>query len=183
MIRRFLLPVVAFLATLVPFSFSAAESASAEGSTAAPSADICTVNLPSIWAGAFTTAFGSAKARRFPTRGMRSDIVAALRKLKIPDLRWPGGYFADDYHWRTASGRKTNAPNERIALGPGDRNQRLRHAQNLMFVSSSIASRPRRGHVGSGTPQEMRAQSYMTFDGDSARQSARANGREKPLED
>src|SRR5438067_3325 len=32
-------------------------------------------------------------------RGIRSDVVAALRALKVPNLRWPGGCFADEYHW------------------------------------------------------------------------------------
>ena len=34
------------------------------------------------------------------TRGIRNDIVEALRRINIPNLRWPGGCFADDYHWR-----------------------------------------------------------------------------------
>ncbi len=34
------------------------------------------------------------------TRGIRNDIVEALRKIKIPNLRWPGGCFADEYHWK-----------------------------------------------------------------------------------
>lgn len=39
------------------------------------------------------------------TRGIRDDVVAALRALGIPNLRWPGGCFADEYHCATASGR------------------------------------------------------------------------------
>ncbi len=37
-------------------------------------------------------------------RGIRSDVVAALRALKVPDVRWPGGCFADEYHWRDGVG-------------------------------------------------------------------------------
>jgi alpha-N-arabinofuranosidase len=37
-------------------------------------------------------------------RGIRSDVVAALRALKVPDVRWPGGCFADEYHWRDGIG-------------------------------------------------------------------------------
>ncbi|MEK7767504.1 MAG: alpha-N-arabinofuranosidase, partial [bacterium] len=33
-------------------------------------------------------------------RGVRSDVVAALKRIRIPVLRWPGGCFADEYHWR-----------------------------------------------------------------------------------
>ena len=32
------------------------------------------------------------------TRGIRNDVVAALRQIKVPVLRWPGGCFADEYH-------------------------------------------------------------------------------------
>src|SRR5215831_2849564 len=34
------------------------------------------------------------------TRGIRNDVVAALKTLHVPNLRWPGGCFADEYHWR-----------------------------------------------------------------------------------
>jgi alpha-N-arabinofuranosidase len=40
------------------------------------------------------------------TNGVRNDIIAALRKLKIPNLRWPGGCFADTYHWKDGIGPK-----------------------------------------------------------------------------
>ena len=38
------------------------------------------------------------------TRGIRNDVVEALRKIKIPNLRWPGGCFADQYHWQDGIG-------------------------------------------------------------------------------
>ena len=34
------------------------------------------------------------------TRGIRNDVVAALKSIKVPNVRWPGGCFADEYHWR-----------------------------------------------------------------------------------
>ena len=37
-------------------------------------------------------------------RGIRSDVVAALKAIKVPDVRWPGGCFADEYHWRDGVG-------------------------------------------------------------------------------
>jgi alpha-N-arabinofuranosidase len=40
------------------------------------------------------------------TRGVRNDVVAALRDLKVPNIRWPGGCFADEYHWRNGIGPK-----------------------------------------------------------------------------
>ncbi len=38
--------------------------------------------------------------------GMRVDVVEALKKMKLPALRWPGGCFADTYHWRDGIGPK-----------------------------------------------------------------------------
>jgi alpha-N-arabinofuranosidase len=37
-------------------------------------------------------------------RGIRSDVVAALRAIRVPNVRWPGGCFADEYHWRDGIG-------------------------------------------------------------------------------
>ena len=39
------------------------------------------------------------------TRGIRNDVVAALKAIKVPNVRWPGGCFADEYHWRKGIGR------------------------------------------------------------------------------
>ena len=44
------------------------------------------------------------------TRGIRNDFVEALRKIKIPVLRWPGGCFADEYHWQDGIGPATSRP-------------------------------------------------------------------------
>ena len=41
------------------------------------------------------------------TRGIRNDVVAALKALKVPNVRWPGGCFADEYHWRKGIGRRS----------------------------------------------------------------------------
>ena len=38
------------------------------------------------------------------TRGIRNDVIAALKQLDIPVLRWPGGCFADEYHWKDGIG-------------------------------------------------------------------------------
>ena len=46
------------------------------------------------------------------TNGVRNDVIAALKQLNIPNLRWPGGCFADTYHWEDAVGPK----NERIPV-------------------------------------------------------------------
>ena len=44
------------------------------------------------------------------TRGIRNDVVAALRALRVPNVRWPGGCFADDYHWRDGIGPCAERP-------------------------------------------------------------------------
>ena len=43
-------------------------------------------------------------------RGIRTDIVEALKKINIPNLRWPGGCFADDYHWMDGIGPPAQRP-------------------------------------------------------------------------
>src|SRR5688572_32936698 len=37
-------------------------------------------------------------------RGIRTDVVAALKAIRVPNIRWPGGCFADEYHWRNGIG-------------------------------------------------------------------------------
>ena len=47
------------------------------------------------------------------TRGIRNDVVAALKAIKVPNVRWPGGCFADGYHWRDGIG-----PHRNVRLNP-----------------------------------------------------------------
>jgi len=44
------------------------------------------------------------------TRGIRNDVVAALKAIKVPNIRWPGGCFADEYHWRNGIGERGKRP-------------------------------------------------------------------------
>src|SRR5690606_30527631 len=44
------------------------------------------------------------------TKGVRNDVIQALKELKIPNLRWPGGCFADTYHWKDGIGPKDKRP-------------------------------------------------------------------------
>ena len=44
------------------------------------------------------------------TLGVRSDVVDALREMGIPNLRWPGGCFADEYHWMDGIGPRDQRP-------------------------------------------------------------------------
>ena len=45
-----------------------------------------------------------------PTPAVFARQLAALKKIKVPVLRWPGGCFADEYHWRDGIGERANAP-------------------------------------------------------------------------
>ena len=51
--------------------------------------------------------------------GMRSDVVEALREMGLPVLRWPGGCFADEYHWKDGIGKKENRKKWLTPTGEG----------------------------------------------------------------
>src|SRR5881392_4420459 len=57
--------------------------------------------------------------KKIPNKnGIRLDVVEALKKLKIPVLRWPGGCFADTYHWKDGIGPKNKRKvNENVSWG------------------------------------------------------------------
>lgn len=38
--------------------------------------------------------------------GMRTDIMEAMRRIKVPILRWPGGCFVSAYHWKDGVGKE-----------------------------------------------------------------------------
>jgi alpha-N-arabinofuranosidase len=116
-------------------------------------------------------------------RGIRKDIIDALKEINIPNLRWPGGCFADDYHWRDGIGPRDKRP-RRVNMHWGqviDTNAFGTH--EFLDLCELIGAEPYiAGNVGSGTPQELRDWiEYMTFDGDSEMANLRRkNGRERP---
>ncbi len=89
------------------------------------------------------------------TRGIRNDVVAALKAIKVPNVRWPGGCFADEYHWRNGIGPAekravTLNPNwggviEPNTFGTGEFMDFLNQIGAEAYVSVN---------VGSGTPRE-----------------------------
>jgi alpha-L-arabinofuranosidase len=87
------------------------------------------------------------------TRGIRNDVVAALKALKVPDVRWPGGCFADEYHWRKGIG-----PHRTVTLNPnwgGVIEPNTFGTYEFMdFLDQIGAEAYLSGNVGSGTPQE-----------------------------
>lgn len=117
------------------------------------------------------------------TRGIRNDVIEALKKLKAPNLRWPGGCFADDYHWRDGIGPRDERP-QRINIHWGqviETNAFGTH--EFLDLCELVGAEPYiAGNVGSGSPQEMRDWiEYLTFDGDSELANLRReNGRDKP---
>jgi len=89
------------------------------------------------------------------TRGIRNDVVAALRALKVPNVRWPGGCFADEYHWRKGVGPADHRP---VTLNPNwggvvEPNSFGTH-EFMDFLEQIGADAYVSVNVGSGTPQE-----------------------------
>jgi alpha-N-arabinofuranosidase len=117
------------------------------------------------------------------TRGIRNDIVAALKALNIPVLRWPGGCFADEYHWRDGIGPRDKRPRRINTTWGGVIETNAFGTHEFMDLCEMIgADAYIGGNVGSGTPQEMMEWvEYMTSDSNSALADLRRqNGREKP---
>jgi alpha-N-arabinofuranosidase len=117
------------------------------------------------------------------TRGIRNDVVEALKRIKIPVLRWPGGCFADEYHWKDGIGPREKRPGminthwgmvkETNAFGTHEFLDLCEQLGCEAYVA---------GNVGSGTAEEMQDWvEYMTSDADSEMANLRRmNGREKP---
>jgi len=87
------------------------------------------------------------------TRGIRNDVVAALKTIKVPNVRWPGGCFADEYHWRKGIG-----PQRAVTLNPnwgGVIEPNTFGTNEFMdFLDQIGAEAYVSVNVGSGTPQE-----------------------------
>ena len=117
------------------------------------------------------------------TRGIRNDVVAALRKIKVPVLRWPGGCFADEYHWKDGIGPREQRPALiNIHWGGVVENNHF-GTHEFMDLCDQLGCEPYIcGNVGSGTVQEMEQWvEYVTFPGLSPMAETRTrNGREQP---
>ena len=115
--------------------------------------------------------------------GMRTDVVEALKEIRVPVLRWPGGCFADEYHWKDGIGPLENRKRmvnthwggvvEDNSFGTHEFFELCRQLGCKTYVN---------GNVGSGTVQEMSEWvEYMTFDGVSPMADLRKkNGHEAP---
>ncbi|MCL2286111.1 MAG: alpha-N-arabinofuranosidase [Firmicutes bacterium] len=115
-------------------------------------------------------------------KGMRTDIVEALRNIKIPVLRWPGGCFADEYHWKDGIGPKENRKRMINTHWGGVVEDNSFGTHEFMELCRQLDCEPYiNGNVGSGTVQEMSEWvEYLTFDGVSPMAELRKqNGQEK----
>ena len=128
--------------------------------------------------------FVGAKNTTIPhTNGVRKDIVEALRKIKIPNLRWPGGCFADTYHWKDGVGPQSERPTIVNQWWGGVTEDNSFGTHDFLNMCELLGTEPYiSGNVGSGTVQELAEwMQYVNFDGVSPMSSLRQkNGREKP---
>nr|WP_315212473.1 alpha-L-arabinofuranosidase C-terminal domain-containing protein [uncultured Duganella sp.] len=118
------------------------------------------------------------------TRGWRNDVVGALKALRVPVVRWPGGCFADQYHWRDGIGPRGQRP-VRINANWGGVEEYNSVGTHEFFdlVGQLGAEAYVNGNLGSGSAQEMAEWiEYMTGDGKSSLAKLRAsNGHPAPF--
>jgi alpha-N-arabinofuranosidase len=117
------------------------------------------------------------------TRGIRNDVVEALRELRIPNLRWPGGCFADEYHWPDVVGPREQRPrmvNSHWGDVVEDNSFGTHEFMDLCEMLGADAYV--NGNVGSGTVREMSEwMEYLTRGDDSPMAALRrANGQDEP---
>ncbi len=116
-------------------------------------------------------------------RGIRTDVVEALKRLAIPNLRWPGGCFADEYHWTDGIGPRTERPT--MVNSHWGKVTESNHfgTHEFMDLCGQLGCEPYIcGNVGSGTVREMADWvEYLTFSGESRMADLRRkNGRKDP---
>ena len=116
-------------------------------------------------------------------KGMRTDVVEALKQIRIPVLRWPGGCFADDYHWMDGIGEKSKRKKMINNHWGGVTEDNSFGTHEFMDLCEILGCEPYiAGNLGSGTVKEMSDWiEYMTSDNVSPMADLRrSNGREKP---
>jgi alpha-N-arabinofuranosidase len=116
-------------------------------------------------------------------RGIRRDVVEALRRIKVPVMRWPGGCFADEYHWRDGIGPYEERPAMVNTHWGGMVETNHFGTHEFMDLCAQLGCEPYIcGNVGSGTVQEMSQWvEYLTFGGESPMAKLRRqNGRAEP---
>ncbi|SEA26607.1 alpha-N-arabinofuranosidase [Arachidicoccus rhizosphaerae] len=114
---------------------------------------------------------------------IRMDVVEALRKIQIPNLRWPGGCFADEYHWMDGIGDPAQRPKMINTNWGGVTEDNSFGTNEFMQLCHLLHTQPYiSGNMGSGTVQEMSNWvEYLNFDGESPMTKLRKqDGVDKP---
>lgn len=114
--------------------------------------------------------------------GYRTDVLEALKTLKVPVMRWPGGCFADEYHWRDGIGPREDRPRMVNSNWGGTVEDNSFGTHEFLNLCEMLGCEPYiSGNVGSGTVEELaKWVEYMTApDGPMARLRAQ-NGRKEP---
>lgn len=117
------------------------------------------------------------------TKGVRNDIISALKELKIPNLRWPGGCFADTYHWKDGIGPKEDRPSIVNRWWGGTTEDNSFGTHDFLNLCEVLDTEPYlASNVGSGTVQELEQWvQYVNHDSGSPMSELRKkNNREKP---
>ena len=118
------------------------------------------------------------------TGGIRNDVVDALRPLEIPVLRWPGGCFADTYHWRDGIGPREKRPMRiNVHWGMAEEANQFGTHEFVAFCRALGAEPYFAANIGSSAPEEMRDWiEYCNFAGNSTLAGERrANGAAEPF--
>jgi alpha-N-arabinofuranosidase len=98
---------------------------------------------------------------------IRLDVVEALKKINIPNLRWPGGCFADEYHWRDGIGPRNQRPKMVNTNWGGVTEDNSFGTHEFLELCELLNTEPYiSANVGSGTVAEMSQWvEYLNFDG------------------
>lgn len=115
--------------------------------------------------------------------GVRTDLIDALKKLKVPNLRWPGGCFADTYHWKDGIGPKADRPTMKNVWWGGVTEDNSFGTHDFLNLCEALGAEPYlAGNVGSGTVQELADWVKYTnlSTGNPMAELRKTNGREKP---
>ena len=116
-------------------------------------------------------------------RGIRTDVVDALKAIAIPNLRWPGGCFADEYHWKDGIGPREDRPSMVNTHWGNVVEDNSFGTHEFMDLCEQLGTEPYiSGNVGSGTVQEMADWvEYLTRGGNAPMSRLRReNGRDEP---
>ncbi len=114
--------------------------------------------------------------------GYRKDVFEALKALRVPVLRWPGGCFADEYHWRDGIGPRSERPKMQNNNWGGTIEDNSFGTHEFLNLCEMLGCEPYiSGNVGSGTVEELsKWVEYMTSDGDTPMAKLRRqNGRNR----